>query len=653
MQAGQPKSETSPNRDSRLDWISRKGTNQLFAGLGLLLCVYLIFPAFNSVHLEGFTAQTQSIALLKSVAPRVEHDPYLPLVSQFIYQTRSAVVDALSLVYGFFPNAGDRAYRGLVLVSLAVLLASSLVFARRWGNTLPLFALFALMLTPGIPETAFFFNDNIVSAAIATTALALISGKPHKLAWMLSGICFAFAILSRLDAVLVLPILLGTVLYAYDKPRDRLLACLIGCLSALLVLIASAIGHGFSLLDAVSTAQMFVVSLNDPNRWYWVRFLFFGLATLPLLMIGGWLGWLSLRRLPRQRATIGIATFIVYPIGLAALAPRVTELRYILPLLAPLIAMHAGAGLQWVYAQCIGGKGSPARYAWAVAALIAVVLVFPPTLVKMYDGPRSILGRIWSPARWASWQDGMHESLNRTGQLVALLSDGQQNVVVTTHYNDEFFVRLRLMEAGFLPAPASSRYPHCNGISLFTKDAAIVVHIRTDPQYRIAKVNVPYNAALQISAAFSCPAVGTSGKTYITAVGNYEQGLSPDVYSFSVASFQGPAAIEFSDARDLVSTKDLSIYRKHGLLMYRQLTSGEIAATLEKARRHLTTATAATASLDAAGEAAAATVVPGAATVPEPAAPSSRGMTIEEYAAAYRSIPGPTSEFLSTLSSAN
>ena len=595
--------------------------------VGLLLCAYLIYPAFHAVHLEGFTAQTQSIALLKSVAPALEHDPALPLVSQFIYQTRSAVVDILASIYGVFPQAGDLAFKALVLASFVVVLVSSVLFARRWSNVSPWVAFVALILTPGIPETAFFFNDNIVSAAFATLALALISRDIHKVAWLLSGISFAIAVLSRIDAVFMLPMILGAVWFSQERWRDRWVAWTLICSSALCVLLASAILHGFSLLDAFSTAQKFILDLDDPTRWFWVRLLFFGLAALPLLLIGG---WINLHRLRSERSTIGILTFIAYPVVLIALAPKVTEIRYIFPLLAPIVAMHAGLGLQWVYRQCVGPVSDRSRHGLAIAAVAAafamLVMLLPPTLVKILDGPRSALGRLWSVPRWIAWQGSVDQSMQRVAQLVRALDDGRLNVVLATHFNDEFFLRLRLMEAGFVPVATAARLAGCNGVSLLTKGASTVVHIRTAPAYRVAPIGAVHNAALQIASAYACRAIDAPGKTYITAVGaGFE--LIPEVYNFRADSFQGPATIAFADMRDRLTGRDLSMYRKYGLVIVRQLTSDEVSETVANARRYLA-ATASTPALN-------------------------KNMTIEDYARYYHRVPGPTSQLLSNLKAAN
>ncbi|MDQ3059743.1 MAG: glycosyltransferase family 39 protein [Pseudomonadota bacterium] len=556
----------------------------MLTSLGLLVCLYLIWPAFHAVHLEGFTAQTQSIALLKALAPGVQHDPYLPLVSQFIEQTRSAVIDVLSLIYRVFPQAGDLAFKGLVLASFIFLFASAMFFAKCWGGVRPIFSFFALVLTPGIPETAFFFNDNIVSAAFACIALALISKDRQIIKCLLSGAFLGLAILSRIDAIFMFPMVIGLVFYACESRRERLIASFIICQATLLVLTLSGIFHGFSMIDAFVTARKFVINQGDQKNWFWIRIFYFGLGALPFLVTGA---WLNFKLLKARKKNIGLLVFIIYPALLALLAPKATEVRYIFPLLAPMVALHAGTGLAWVYQQCLSGGKRKFRYATGIIAFSGLVAIIPPAFLKMHDGPRAVFGRLWTPILWSRWQDSVNETTARTQRLVAILDDEKSNILISTHYNDEFYSRLRLMEAGFLPLPASSSHPACHGFSLFKKGRSMVFHIRTDPQYRIAPITPTYNAALQISAAFSCDFEPPYSKVYITTFGKSEGHIPPAVYAVSSLSFDRPLMVEFGDLRASFSPDKPQLRRTYGILDFKQMALQEITETRLKAEAYI------------------------------------------------------------------
>ena len=562
--------------------------NRLFVGLGLVLCLYLVWPAFSAVHLEGYTAQIESTAMLMTRAPGLEHDPYLPIVSQFIYQTRSAVIDTLALIYRVFPGAGDLAFQAMVLTSFVVLMAMSVVFARRWGNLPAVFALFALVLTQGIPETAFFFNDNIVSAALACIALVLVSKTSTVWAWLLSGIVIAAAILSRVDAVFMTPMIFGAILYSFKETRKRLAACAAFSAAAAAVLAISAINHGFSLLDIFFLAGRFI---PDPNysRWLanliWVRVLFVGILSFPFLLVGL---LIALQRFKSEKSYIGALTFVGYPVLLGIFAPKATEVRYIFPLLAPMIALHVGTGLQWVSQKFSADrKSGHFRYAAGTSALVAFAALFPPTQVVMSDGPRAFLGRLWTPVFWLRWQASVDESTRRLNKLVAALDNQQKNVLISTHFNDEFYMRLRLIEAGFVPASASDDFPGCKGFSLLKKGKSIVAHIRTDPQYRIAPVTVQYNAALQISSALKCEGLKTFTKTYISTFGDNDRGMPAVVYDVSPRSFEGPLTIGFDDLRTRLSPYNLDLIRDFGLVDFRELSAAEISLLKADTERYL------------------------------------------------------------------
>lgn len=593
-----------------------------FACIGILLCIYLILPIFSAVHVEGFTAQTESIAMLLSKAPGIEHDPYLPLVSQFIYQTRSAVVDLLAIIYGVFPTAGDLAFKGLVLASFIVLFISSVVFAKQWGNLPLAFPAFALILTPGIPETAFFFNDNIVSAAFSTVALTLISKESKIQRWLLSGIFMGFAILSRVDAVLILPIVFGVIFYSIKNHPRKFLAGAVLSLGTVCVLAISAVHHGFSLIDVFFLAKKFVLP-QDENRWFaiqfWARLHFIGLVSIPLLCIGLWIG---LKRFKSERSYIGVLTFIGYPVVLAIFAPKATEARYVFPLLSSMIALHIGIGLQWVYLQCLGSTNRKAYIvAWGVTVFAVAVSVFPPTHVRVSDGPRVLLGRIWSPGYWKRWQASVDESTTRAKALSEELAQNHADIVISTHYNDEFYLRLRLIEAGFVPVATSLAFPGCNGFSVLQKGDSTVAHIRTDPQYRISPVSINYNAALQITSALKCPKLQSSENIYITTFGINLRGMAPEIYGKLSSAFVRPLAVSFEDLSSNITSNNKDIPRDYGLLDFKKLSKNEINDLTFSAKSYLSR-------------------------YPEYDPKTHSLLSIEAYSRSYSAVQGPTSKKL-------
>jgi len=550
---------------------ARQQTDVRFAVFALILCLYLVWPCFTSVHVEGFSAQIESIAMLKSIAPNLEHDPYLPLITQFIYQTRSAVVDLLIIIYKVLPNTGDSAFRGLIFTSFILLLYSSVIFAKRWGNIPTLFAFFALLLTQGIPETAFFFNDNIVSAAFAVSALAIIADNPRFPTLLLSGLGLGIAILSRLDAVFIIPIFAGTLCLTFKSIYRGSIAFLIIGITTTIVLIIQYLLQGFSLLDAVVIGRKFATAMNSGSwaLWWWIRLLFFGAISFPLFILG--IG-IFFRNLNPKNNYLSILTFVIYPLFLIIFAPKTTQIRYIFPLLSPLVALHVGAGLQWIYKHTVSDDGIQSKIAKGFIVAVIIISFLPPVAIQMMDGPRTITGRIWSPILWRHWQDSVNSSLVRTQGVMSNLDDHKTNMIISTHCNDEFFSRLTLIENGFIPEPAENRFPGCNGFSLFTKGDSTVIHVRTNPEYDVAPINTRNNAALQISTAFKCQSIQPINKVYLSAVANSIIRISPEIYGFTDAVFSDSLTVDFYDP----ITKITKNKKTEGMVSYKELSASEI-----------------------------------------------------------------------------
>lgn len=546
--------------------------------LSLVMCGYLLSPVLYSTHLEGFTAQSESIAYLQAMSPGVQHDPYLPSVSQFIYQTRSGLIDLLSLIYRLLPDAGDRAYQFVVLSSLVLLLLSSAWFAKRLAGVPVGFALVAMILTQGIPESGFFFNDNIVSAALAASTLALVASNTGRVVSLLAGALFGFSLLTRLDAILVTPFLVGAIFCQTRSWRQGLLSLLSGVLAATVVLLISAITHGFSIVDAVYTAQKFTPVIKAPWLWFYVRMLFFGLIGLPLVALGCYLFYTRSALQPRLLA---MAAFLAYPVVLIAVAPGATEVRYIFLLLAPWVAMQGGLALQWLVQAW--EKPEKRRLVIGAALVFATVMLLPPSGLQVKDGPRYLIGRVWGIAQWRVWQDAVHESLHRVDTVVQALSRQPLSVVVTTHYNDEFYLRLRLIQAGFMPEATDQLFPDCSGFSVLYKGNSLVAHVRTAPQYWQIPISSAYNAALQLSAAGACAGLARPSQVLVTTFSENRMGMDRNIYGLDSSRFKGPLAVMFPDGMARVLPKTI---RHYGMFDYTQLSKPEFAEIVATAARY-------------------------------------------------------------------
>lgn len=542
----------------------RLSRTTLLAGCAILLWAVFAFPTLQSPHLEGFTAQTQSIALMLSLEPGAAHDPYMPLLTQFIFETRAGVVLLLSQVYASWPGAGDGAYRAVVIGSLMLLIGTSLWFARRTAGIGWASAALALALTPGIVQAAYYFNDNIVAAACASLALCLAL-RPGVAPGAVAGAVMALAVLCRLDAVLMGPVLLGSV-YLSNRARSARAAAAICAmlLAGVAVLLLSAALLGFSVLDALGVASRFTSEHGERWRPFWARVYFFGPVALAALPVGAWL--LS-RRLDRMQALIWIA----YPLMLALCAPKVTETRYVLPMLAPLIAMHGGAAASALFR--VDGLGVPKWICAPLAVICLVTLLSPASVVQSMDGPRAFFGRIGNLTQWRTWQDSVHTSQARLREMTGRVENAGTAVVVSSHYNDELYTRLRLIEQGYQPVLAERAFPGCSGFGAFVKGRKRVAHVRTDPQYGVGQISALRSTALQLANYRQCKELMLRPPVFLSTFGSRHPGLNASVFDAGMLKFQAPIDIKFHDPLEFL--RPLT-GRGYGLIGYRQMTPDEL-----------------------------------------------------------------------------
>jgi hypothetical protein len=223
--------------------------------------------------------------------------------------------------------------------------------------------------------------------------------------------------------------------------------------------------------------------------------------------------------------------FVIYPLFVVAIAALKvsSEGRYVYPMLAPIIAIHAGAG--WERLRVSLARGD--HKAWALAAALGMCLALPPEGVAFFDGPRILVGRLWSPLLWRRWQIMQEQSMARVGALVSDIDATPTTLVLAGHYNDEFFLKLRLLEDGYRPYPVSEDFPDCrDGFAVYAKPGHVVAHIRTDDQYGLVKW--PYSAvrAVQILRALDCAALMRADRIVFTSVGASSWG-TPDAVLFA------------------------------------------------------------------------------------------------------------------------
>jgi hypothetical protein len=166
-------SNKTEQNDKSTDWIRNIGWK--WAILLILLAVWLVSPMFRSVQIESFTASLSSLANAAHNGNLAGDDPTYPLRISILYLMRFGVIQLLQALQEVSGTVGDWQFRVLMIGSLLVITSATCVIARRWAKVAIPASIAAILLTTGIVDSSFCFNDNLVSAAFVTVGLSLIS----------------------------------------------------------------------------------------------------------------------------------------------------------------------------------------------------------------------------------------------------------------------------------------------------------------------------------------------------------------------------------------------------------------------------------------------------------------------------------------------
>jgi hypothetical protein len=499
--------------------------------LGVAIALWLASPVLWAGHLEEITANLKILAISADRGGVAGADTLSPLVSQYHYVTRLGVVLLLQAIDRLFGETGDAGFHALMVASWLIVLAASVYIARRWSRVGTPAIVAAIVVTPGIFESAFFFNDNMISAASALSALALVSRWNHSVAYALAGVLLAFAVLCRTDAAVLAPLLAGFCWLHNPQPGPLLKRGGAALVGGCLVIAPVFATTGVLPLDSFVLAKIFLPWSNLPLR-IMTAFCFFGLPTLVLLAVGvADRGGAPLAAADPQKWRI---VFWLYPslVVLLAVATLSSQVRYVYPLLTPFVALRAGAALERIGVGLFRSD-SEGRFARAVAIGIGLVLIAPPVLLTVSDGPRTATGRLWSPLLWRRWQIAQVRSMQRVQALVAEIDGARMTLVLAGHYNDEYFLKLRLLEDGYRPRPASEVFPDCpEGFAVYVKPGHVVAHIRTDNQYGLVPWPPHLVRAVQIRRALDCASLWRVDNMIFSAAGASIWGRAPDAVLF-------------------------------------------------------------------------------------------------------------------------
>ncbi|PPQ34069.1 hypothetical protein CCR94_00185 [Rhodoblastus sphagnicola] len=510
--------------------------------LWTLLLIWIVSPVFTAVNLEAYTARLQSMAAQFNGPGVLDYDRLMPLHVEYLYLTRSGVVFLLAgfnRLFGLFPDLG---FRLLTLTSFVAVVLASATFARTWGALRYRLTIPILLLIPGVSQVAYYFNDNIVSAAFSACAFALIIPASTWRRFAGAGILMACAISCRIDATLVLP-LLGLLAGLPSSKNYRLvLSRWCGLAAGLGATLGAVSWFGdFSFADAVGVSKYFrslPVYASGLNLFNLIAY--FGIAMAAV--VGAGFVQFGARCL-RRKDNLRLLAFVVAPLCITALAAVFlgSSVRYGYPLLTPFYALCAGWAVRMGLADWRAGKMG----AYVLAPMIGVIIgVMPANVLYEQEGPQSVTGQLWNPLLWWRWQQPIRDSAEKAQALVTASEKSRLTLVIATHYNDDAYLRERLIYSGFTEHVAEEALPGCNGFFVFQKNGATLVDIRTDDLYGVARFTLrPFIGrkpasngvvALPIANALACPDLGNPDAIYLTAYENTPEWLPPALFPPSV-----------------------------------------------------------------------------------------------------------------------
>lgn len=509
------------------------------------LMVWLWHPVFRPVHVEGFSASILSIAIHLNEDSLANYDHLYAFNREFFALSRLGMNLAVASAARALGRPEDLALTVVMILSFTCLVGSSAILIRRWGQVSFPLALAALVLIPGVAESAFFYNDNVLSAALATSAMAVLSTWRHVLIAALGGVLFGFAILTRTDAVLLAPAA-ALILIGNGKPSLMSVWRMLGFGAATASVVSGVLlifGVGpFGLLHIASYA----VALWDrgpslkPQIW---SGLYFAGIPCAVLMVFGFV------RLARQRDIERLLLLVGVPLlfNLIYLGKMWQSRQFLL--LTPFVAALAVQGIRLlVLDQPI--RVRPRRRIVLVAALAATLTL--PAGVRFSDGPQMLTGHIWGPVLWSEWQTHVKDDLDRMRAFIDGIGEGR-TIVVTDQWNADRYFHLSLQKAGY--KMLSPKMSACSrSAEQFRKDGHTIVHVRLHmPFLRAWETALP--ARYDTYLAPCLVTVPASQVQYLASIDR-------------IRSLFGPSAVErkLNDAKPMPSWLSRPTYEAHAYI---------------------------------------------------------------------------------------
>lgn len=440
---------------------------------------WFTLPVAYGHYNEGF----QSVVVMNAMAILYgginEVDLLYPMVNDFFMASRLGA----SLVLAGLLKLGlpaVTAFRLLMLVSLIVLVAANAVLLVRRYGVHPVLACLPALLFAGLFESAWFFNDNVLSAALSTTAIVLFWTRPTLGVTAISAVLWGLAITCRTDAVLLAPAFAVLLWFELPTWNARIRHALVAGVIVAVVPVLVYASVGLNVLDVLTLTKRATVAWARKDPLYrMLHPVLKALAPPGLLAVAIGAVVIIARRQWREVLLCLVAPLVYF----AVYGRMLTEVRYLLPL-TPFFGILMVEGARAVL------NAAPRLRTFGVAAFAAAFAAcfLPPVMLpneRLWflstdnDMPRPSVGRFWSPVLSMWWngklQDG-YEAL--TAGLAAAAAPGGVGIVASTRWTPDHNVDLILREQGFTGVRATTPASCAELGEVFTRGDARILHLR-------------------------------------------------------------------------------------------------------------------------------------------------------------------------------
>lgn len=439
--------------------------NQTF--IIVIITLYLWSPIVAPVHVEGFSASIQSIAMHLVNDNPLDYDRIFPFNFEFFFSSRFGMNFFVAEVMRVLPIKDDLAMSITMWLGFLMLIPASAMLICRWANTDWAAALGFIVLMPGIAQSAFFYNDNVLSAGLAIAAIAICTVARHGAMLVAAGAMLGSAMLVRPDCVLILPAI-GLIIWRNVGLRaiaiKHFLLLSLGLLGIMLI------SRGTYGIDFFQTMKAANYAIALWNRWPSIEthtsnlLLFMGIPGAIFFVLG-------ISQALRSKDWFLILLLVGVPMAYNLIYwGKLWQARQLLPL-TPFLGALAAHGVRTF---------SEIKLALRVAIItvfIAITIAPPLHLTTHLDGPHSNLGFLWSPLLWREWQNDVHKDFEHINHFVDKINSN--TIIITDTWNIDRYIHLALQKAEFTILNKSAREDRCGRSSeTFYKNGFTVTHIR-------------------------------------------------------------------------------------------------------------------------------------------------------------------------------